>query len=102
MYVSGYPTVNVADPRSSYEMTRKIHTLFATLYKSMHKTKPKYLPPDSESSCQHSGNMFFPYRSNEIMGGILFVVCSHSSYFPAGVFARSLRISVAVWSNDGM
>ena len=41
-----FDVLNVADPRSFHDKARKIHHLSATLYKSKHKEKHKYLPSD--------------------------------------------------------
>ena len=40
-----FDVLNVADHRSFHDKARKIHNLFATLYKSKRKEKQKYLPP---------------------------------------------------------
>ena len=68
--------LNVADPIHFKDITRKIHNLFATLYKSKHKEKQKCLPSDPINlyNCQNTGNMVLLYRSEEIVGEI--VLCA--------------------------
>ena len=66
-----FDVLNVADPRNCHDKVRKIHNLFATLYKSKLKEK-QIFASDPISTCQNTGNMFLLYRSEDIVGEIVF------------------------------